>query len=179
MPKPARRRRTAVLALGCAGVLTACAGSPDPGHVVTPLPRPTHPEPQVGVGEAEAHYGGLLREVTAAVDAATGVSSEWVPEYAASVSGTVKDCTFSTERLRADVTIDEATWAEVTEAVTPVLARHGFADPVAGDGTGGWLSLSAQDPSGAVLDLRSKGLTDVDVDDALVSTDGECTLPGV
>lgn len=79
--------------------------------------------------------------------------------------------------LRADVTLDAASWAEVAQAVAPLLTEHGFGEPVDGDGIGGWLSISAQDPSGAVLELRAKGLTDGDVDRALVTTDEECALP--
>ncbi|WP_125776454.1 hypothetical protein [Antribacter gilvus] len=159
------------------GMLSGCTAQADPpGDVTTRLPSVEDPVAQVALDEAEAHYGDLLREVTGLVDAATGVPAEWTSEYEASASGSDAGCAFSTERLRADVDVDAATWSEIADAVAPVLEGRGFTEPVEGDGTGGWLSLSAQDPSGAVFELRSKGRVDVDVDGALVSADGDCTL---
>lgn len=175
--------RRSRLALTCAvlavGLLTGCTEQGDPpGPVASTLPPVQDPQAQVSLDDAEAHYGGLLREVTSVVDEVTGAHAEWIEEYPPSATESASGCSFSTERLRTDLTVDAATWAEIASAIEPVLKERGFAEPVAGDGTGGWLSLSAQDASGAVIQLRSKGLVDVDVDSALVTNDGACTLSG-
>jgi hypothetical protein len=69
-------------------------------------------------------------------------------------------------------------WAQVLDALGPVLDEHGFGPVHDNDSnTGGWAYLSAEDGNSAVLSLRSKACTELGVSGGSVLRGAETECP--
>ena len=152
------------------GTLAGCGGLPT--SVQTPLT----------LREAPGHYETVLADVRQTVDGTAG-PLDWTSSERELVPWTVADghCPYWSPEWQTEVSIaTDDVWSRVVENLEPVLAEHGFEVLDHNEqGTGGWAYFRAEDGSGAVFTLRSKGSTELGVSGGSVLLGAATACPTV